>query len=111
MGLQAAAVALLPAVFGLVPVAALWAISSGVLLLPVAAYSRYLLGRHDSPKLGGVKLALDLFIGAFIGAAAVTAPAFLGGVAISHLALALPVRRRGDNGIIVRGSFPRRRKK
>lgn len=76
-GLQVLAVSLLPAVFGVVPVAALWAVSSGVLLLPVAVHARYRLGMRDSPRLRGVKIALDLFIGGFIGAAAVAAPAFL----------------------------------
>ncbi|HAH06161.1 MAG TPA: hypothetical protein DCM05_06475 [Elusimicrobia bacterium] len=91
VGLQTAAATLLPAVFGLVPVAALWAISSGVLLLPIAVYSRYRLGLRDSPRLGGLKLAFDLFIGAFLGAAAIAAPAFLGGAALTHLALAMPL--------------------
>ena len=89
-GLQALAVSLLPAVFGVVPVAALWAVSSGVLLLPVAIHARYRLRMRDSPRLRGVKIALDLFIGGFLGAAAVAAPAFLS-AGLAPFGTALPV--------------------
>jgi len=74
LGLQIAAVALLPAVFGVIPVAAVWAVSSGVLLFPLALYARYRLAKRDSPRLNKVKTVLDLALGAFIGAVVVAVP-------------------------------------
>ncbi len=74
IGLQAAAVALLPAVFGVVPVAAVWAVSSGLLLFPLALYARYRLAKRDSPRLNKVKTILDLSLGAFLGAVAIAVP-------------------------------------
>ncbi|MDD5656430.1 MAG: hypothetical protein PHF00_04150, partial [Elusimicrobia bacterium] len=74
LGLQAAAAALLPAAFGLVPVAAVWAVSSGALLLPVALYARYRLALRDSPRLAGIKWVLDAAVGAFLGAVVIAAP-------------------------------------
>lgn len=74
IGLQLAAVALFPAIFGVVPVAAVWAVSSGLLLFPVALYARYRLAKRDSPRLNKVKLVLDLALGAFAGAAAIAVP-------------------------------------
>lgn len=74
IGLQLAAVALFPAIFGVVPVAAVWAVSSGLLLFPVALYARYRLAKRDSPRLNKVKLILDLSLGAFAGAAAIAVP-------------------------------------
>lgn len=74
IGLQMAAVALFPAIFGVVPVAAVWAVSSGLLLFPVALYARYRLAKRDSPRLNKVKLILDLSLGAFAGAAAIAVP-------------------------------------
>lgn len=69
VGLQAAAVALAPAIFGVVPVAAVWAVSSGVLLGPVALYARYRLARRDSPRLDKVKWIADAALGVLAGAA------------------------------------------
>lgn len=74
IGLQAGAVALLPAVFGVVPVAAVWAVASGVLLLPAALYARYRLAKRDSPALSKAKVALDLFIGAYLGGVVLALP-------------------------------------
>ncbi|MDP3541925.1 MAG: MFS transporter [Elusimicrobiota bacterium] len=74
IGLQLAAVALFPAIFGVVPVAAVWAVSSGLLLFPVALYARYRLAKRDSPRLNKVKLILDLSLGAFTGAALIAVP-------------------------------------
>ncbi|MBI3552244.1 MAG: MFS transporter [Elusimicrobia bacterium] len=76
VGLNALGVASLPAVFAAVPVAAVWAVSSGVLLLPAALYTRHRLSKHDSPALKKVKLVLDAAIGAYLGAAVIAAPAF-----------------------------------
>ncbi len=74
VGVQIAAVALLPAVFGVVPVAAVWAVSSGVLLFPLALYARYRLAKRDSPRLNKVKTILDFALGAFAGAVFVAVP-------------------------------------
>jgi Zn-dependent protease with chaperone function/MFS family permease len=74
VGLNALGVALSPAIFGIVPVAAVWAVSSGVLLFPAALYARYRLARRDSPRLDKVKWTLDLAIGAYAGALAIAAP-------------------------------------
>ncbi|MBI5246796.1 MAG: MFS transporter [Elusimicrobia bacterium] len=74
VGLQIAAVALLPAVFGVVPVAAVWAVSSGVLLFPLALYARWRLAKRDSPRLNKVKTILDFSLGAFAGAVFVAVP-------------------------------------
>ncbi len=74
IGLQAAAVALLPAVFGVVPIAAVWAVSSGLLLFPLALYARYRLAKRDSPRLNKVKTILDVSLGAFLGAVVIAVP-------------------------------------
>ena len=74
VGLQMAAVALLPAIFGVVPVAAVWAVSSGLLLFPLALYARYRLAKRDSPRLNKVKTILDLSLGAFAGAVFIAVP-------------------------------------
>jgi Zn-dependent protease with chaperone function len=78
-----AAAAFLPAVFGMVPLAAVWAVSSGVLLLPISLYSRIRMGIRDSKRLTGVKLAYDGILGAFIGALAVAIPSVLTGAILS----------------------------
>lgn len=78
-----AAAAFLPSVFGMVPLAAVWAVSSGVLLLPISLYSRIRMGIRDSSRLTGVKLAYDAFLGAFIGALAVAVPTVLTGAILS----------------------------
>ena len=82
-GLHTAAAMFLPAVFGVTPIVAVWAVSSGVLLLPAALYARYRLSKRDSPRLNGVKLALDLTMGAFLGAVAVALPQVLTGAVLS----------------------------
>ncbi|MCX5795640.1 MAG: M48 family metalloprotease [Elusimicrobia bacterium] len=87
-GLQALAVAALPAIFGLVPVAAVWAVSSGILLLPAALYARYRLSLRDSPRLTPVKWVMDIAIGAFLGAAAIAAPSLAAIVTLQQLAAA-----------------------
>lgn len=87
-GLQALAVAALPSIFGLVPVAAVWAVSSGILLLPIALYARYRLSLRDSPRLTKVKWVLDLSIGAFLGAVAIAAPSLAAVVSLQQLAAA-----------------------
>lgn len=99
LGLQAAGAALAPAVFGLAPIAAVWAVSSGVLLLPAALYARMRLSLRDSPRLTRVKWLLDGAIGAYLGAAAVAFPALsaalaapsalLGGAALAEIPAAL----------------------
>ena len=92
LGLQIAAVALLPAVFGVMPVAAVWAVSSGLLLFPLALYARYRLAKRDSPRLNKVKTILDFALGAFIGACAVAVPSL--GVVLPSVGLmtaALPL--------------------
>ncbi|MFH1726319.1 MAG: M48 family metalloprotease [Elusimicrobiota bacterium] len=91
IGIHQLAATLLPAVFGMVPLASVWAVSSGILLLPVALYSRYRLGLRDSSRLKGVKLFYDIVIGAFIGATALAVPQILSGAVLSSLALGLPV--------------------
>jgi Zn-dependent protease with chaperone function/cold shock CspA family protein len=87
-GLQALAVAALPSIFGLVPVAAVWAVSSGILLLPIALYARYRLSLRDSPRLTKVKWVMDLSIGAFLGAVAIAAPSLAAVVSLQQLAVA-----------------------
>ncbi|MBI3297653.1 MAG: M48 family metalloprotease [Elusimicrobia bacterium] len=82
-GAHLAAAALLPAVFGTVPVVAVWAVSSGVLLLPMALWARYRLALRDSPRLSGVKTSLDLLTGAFLGAVAVAVPQVMGGALLA----------------------------
>jgi len=82
-GLQTAAVALAPTVFGLVPFAAVWAIAAGVAFIPAAAYARYRLYLHDSPRLKKVKWLLDAAVGAYLGAVAV---AYVGGAFAATLA-------------------------
>jgi Zn-dependent protease with chaperone function len=88
VGLQALVVALAPAIFGLVPAAAVWAVSSGILILPVALYARYRLSLRDSPRLTKVKWVMDLAIGAFLGAAAIAGPSLAAIVTVKHLVLA-----------------------
>lgn len=77
VGLQMAAVALAPAIFAVVPAAAVWAVSAGVLLLPAALYARYRLSLRDSPRLGKVKAVMDLALGVYAGALFVAAPSFV----------------------------------
>ncbi|MDX6768902.1 MAG: MFS transporter [Elusimicrobiota bacterium] len=92
LGLQALAVALAPAVFGVVPVAAVWAVSSGLLIAPVALYARYRLARRDSPRLDKVKWITDVALGVFAGAAFIAWPSLaltLSGGAIATAALPL----------------------
>jgi Zn-dependent protease with chaperone function len=90
-GLHTAAVAFLPALFGTLPIAAVWAVSSAVLILPIALFARYRLGLRDSARLKGVKTYYDLALGALFGAAAVAAPIFFAGAAaMDALTLALP---------------------
>jgi hypothetical protein len=88
VGLQAGAVALMPSVFGLVPIAAVWAVSSGVLLLPIALYARYRLGLRDSPRLTKVKWIMDAAIGAFLGASFIAAPSLGAVLTMQHAAWA-----------------------
>ncbi|MBI5596463.1 MAG: M48 family metalloprotease [Elusimicrobia bacterium] len=88
-GLHTAAAVFLPAVFGVTPIVAVWAVSSGLLLLPAALYARYRLAKRDSPRLKGVKLALDLTMGAFLGAVAVALPQVVTGAVLSTPMLGL----------------------
>ena len=74
IGLNAAAVAFSPALFAVVPVAAVWAVSSGLLLFPAALYARYRLAKRDSPRLNKVKVLLDLALGVYAGALVIAAP-------------------------------------
>ena len=74
VGLNAAAVAFSPALFAVVPVAAVWAVSSGVLLFPAGLYARWRLSRRDSPRLGKVKILLDAALGVYAGALVIAAP-------------------------------------
>ncbi len=71
---QVMAVHFLPAVFGLVGVASVWAVMGGLLALPAALYTRYRLSRHDAVRLNKVKWILDASIGALIGAGALALP-------------------------------------
>jgi len=89
-GLHTLAATLLPAVFGTLPIAALWAVSSGVLLLPAALYARHRLTLRDSKRLDGVKLLHDVVTGVFLGAVAVAYPALSAGLSLDGLMLALP---------------------
>ncbi|MBI5882926.1 MAG: M48 family metalloprotease [Elusimicrobia bacterium] len=89
LGLQHLAVTFLPAVFGLLPAAAVWAVGSGILLLPAALYARYRLSLRDSPRLTKVKWMMDLSIGALIGAAVLAAPGFAAFAAFSGAQLAM----------------------
>ncbi|MFA6092129.1 MAG: AAA family ATPase [Elusimicrobiota bacterium] len=84
--LHGAAVMFLPSIFGIVPAAAFWALSPGVFVLPMALYARWRLFLRDSPRLGGVKLALDVLIGAYLGALLALAPALMG-TTLSSLAI------------------------
>ena len=87
-GLQVLAVALWPAVFGLVPVAAVWAVSSGILILPAALFARYRLSLRDSPRLTNIKWVLDIATGAFLGAVAIAGPSLAAIVTLKQLAVA-----------------------
>jgi len=87
-GLQALAAAVLPSVFGLVPIAAVWAVSSGILILPAALYARHRLSLRDSPRLTKVKWVMDIAIGAFLGAVAIAAPSLAAIVTLKQLAIA-----------------------
>lgn len=77
LGAQAAAVALLPAIFGVVPAAAVWAVASGALIYPLALYARARLALRDSPRLDKVKTLLDFSLGAFAGALFIAAPSLV----------------------------------
>ena len=94
-GLQTAAVSLLPAIFGMSPVAAAWAVASGILLLPISIYSRYRMGMRDSTRLKPVKGLYDVAIGVFLGAVAIAATQVLSGAVVSTLALGLPILAAG----------------
>jgi len=85
VGLQLGAVALAPALFAVVPVAAVWAVSGGVFLFPVGLYARYRLSRRDSPRLSKIKTVMDLALGAYTGALFIAAPSLavvLGGASL-----------------------------
>jgi len=90
IGLNAAAIALLPSVFGAMPAASVWAVSSGAILLPLGLYSRYRLGLRNSPRLKPVKGAFDLMIGAFLGATALAVLAVTSGAFTATMAAGLP---------------------
>ncbi|HVE11778.1 MAG TPA: M48 family metalloprotease [Elusimicrobiota bacterium] len=91
VGLHYGLAFLLPAGFGFVPVAAVWAVGSGVLLLPVALYARYRLSLRDSPRLAWPKRALDVLVGAFLGAAAVAIGGAWSGALAANLASLAPL--------------------
>jgi Zn-dependent protease with chaperone function len=74
VGTGALAAALAPALFSVAPAAAVWAISSGALLLPAGLYARYRLARRDSPRLDKVKALLDVSLGVYAGALFAAAP-------------------------------------
>ncbi|MHB2025473.1 MAG: M48 family metalloprotease [Elusimicrobiota bacterium] len=68
IGAQSAASFVAPSAFALVPAAALWAVTPGLLVLPAALYLRYYwLSRRDSPRLSKIKWIYDLGIGAYLG--------------------------------------------
>lgn len=91
VGLHSAAAALLPAAFGMVPIAALWAVSSGILLVPIALYHRHRLALRDSERLAPVKRVFDLVLGAFLGAAVVAGIGMSAGAGLAaNLGAALP---------------------
>ncbi len=90
VGLQA----LLPAALGAVSVAAVWAVSPGIFLLPVALYARHRLAARDSPRLSSVKRLMDGAVGAFIGAAIVA-----GVFASPSLGLLLAVKQLAFAGL------------
>lgn len=99
VGLQVLSAAALPAVFGLVPVAAVWAVSGGVLLLPAAVYARYRLAKRDSPALDKTKVALDLFIGAYVGGLLIAAPSLGIVLATGQSAVVLTAAAAGGVGL------------
>ncbi|MDE2511348.1 MAG: M48 family metalloprotease, partial [Elusimicrobia bacterium] len=104
IGLNAAAVAFAPALFAVVPVAAVWAVSSGVLLFPAALYARYRLGLRDSPRLSKVKVMLDAALGLYVGALVVAAPSLAVTLASAGLLnAALPAAGLAA-GLAVRGA-------
>jgi Zn-dependent protease with chaperone function len=116
LGLNALAVALAPSLFAVVPIAALWAVSSGVLLFPAALYARYRLAKRDSPRLAKVKLLLDGAIGLYVGALLVAGPAgwlTLGSVSVTTsilpaAGLAVGMATRGApflNSVLVWGAL------
>ncbi len=74
IAVQVMAVHFLPAVFGLVGVASVWAVMGGLLAMPAALYTRYRLSRHDAPRLNKVKWILDAAIGGLIGASVLAFP-------------------------------------
>lgn len=88
-GLHHLAVWMLPGMFGFLPIAAVWAVGSGLVVLPGAFYSRYRLGLRDSPRLMGVKIAFDLALGVFLGAAAIALPPVLSGAVVLGLGAAV----------------------
>jgi Zn-dependent protease with chaperone function len=90
VGLNAAATWLLPSIFGAMPVAAVWAVSSGAILLPAALYARYRLGLRNSARLKPVKGAFDLMLGAFLGSAGLAAASVYSGAFIGSLSVGLP---------------------
>jgi len=94
-GLHALAAALLPTVFGTVPVVAVWAVSSGVILLPAALYARYRMGKRDSPRLTKVKLLYDVLLGAFLGASFLGLTQVFGGAILTDMTLTLPILAGG----------------
>lgn len=75
VGIQAGGAWLVPAVFGFVPAAAVWAVASGVLVVPAALYARWVIAGRDSPRLKPVKAVIDLALGAYAGALFLAWPA------------------------------------
>ncbi|MBI5201706.1 MAG: hypothetical protein HY925_08990 [Elusimicrobia bacterium] len=88
---QAAAVALAPGIFGLIPGAAVWAVMSGVAIGPAALYFRYRMSLRDSERLKGPKRLFDVALGALGGAIYVALPGILTGAIMTNPAMAMTV--------------------
>lgn len=102
VGLQAAAVALAPALFAVVPAVAAWAVSGGAIFVPVALYARYRLSLQDLPRLTKIKAVMDAALGVYAGALIVALPS-LAAAPVGFLLAAVPVAGIVA-GLAVRGS-------
>ena len=100
VGIQAAAVAFAPAVFGIVPGAALWAVMSGVIIGPAALYFRYRFALRDSARLRGPKAVYDVALGFLAGAAIVALPGIVTGAILTAPAVALPAAVIGIGSLL-----------
>ncbi len=98
---QVMAVHFLPAVFGLVGVASVWAVMGGLLALPAALYTRYRLSRHDAPRLNKAKWILDAAIGGLIGASALAFPLVAGAISVPVLPALMGLASLSGLGVLM----------